>query len=127
MAIELHLWHDDSVLGVLRAAAVAVVILFGMTAADAQAYRPRGKTPSTKAAPGAKKAGAPAAAVSKTPTRATGATPRRVVTTHPAEEADAAPKAPKAKAKGKAKGKGKEDIVIVDDDDEDSGVTIKDD
>jgi hypothetical protein len=114
-----ELWHHRAVPGLLRALIVAVVFLSGMTSADAQAYRPRGKTPSTKSAAGAKKAGAP--------TRAPGATPRRVVTTRPADEAAEAPKAaPKAKAKGKAKGKGKEDIVIVDDDDDDS-IQIKDD
>ena len=125
--ITRELWHHRAVPGLLRALTVAVVFLLGMATADAQVYRPRGKTPSTKSAPGAKKAGAPAAAVSKTPTRATGTTPRRVVTTRPADEAEEAPKAaPKAKAKGKSKGKGKEDIVIVDDDDDDS-IQIKDD
>jgi hypothetical protein len=103
--------------GLLRALVVAVVALCGT--ANAQAFRPRGKTPSTK--PAAKATAAP----SKQPTRAAGPTPRRVVVTKPESDATtvkAAPTPSKGKAKGKAKGK--EDIVIVDDDDDD--VQIKD-
>jgi hypothetical protein len=107
--------------GLLRALvlAVVVVLLWGTRAAEAQAFRPRGKTPSTKSVK-AKATAAP----SKQPTRAAGPTPRRVVTTSP--EVSPAPAKSKPKAKSKAKGKGKEDIVIVDDDDDD-GVQIKDD
>ncbi len=102
--------------GLLRALVFAVVVLCGTTAAQAQAFKPRGKTPSTKPAPRA------TAAHSKQPTRAIGPTPRRVVTTKPESEAPAAKPAPKAKPKGKSKGK--EDVVIVDDDEDD--VQIKD-
>lgn len=97
----------------MRALVLAALLLFGASTASAQAFRPRGKTPSTKPA-------AKAAAPSKQPTRAAGPTPRRVVTTKPETEAKPAPK---AKPKGKGKGK-KEDVVIVDDDDDD--VQIKD-
>jgi len=102
--------------GLLRALVVAVVALCGT--ANAQAFRPRGKSPSTK--PAAKATAAP----SKQPTRAAGPTPRRVVVTKP--ENDTTVKAAPASSKGKAKGKAKskEDIVIVDDDDDD--VQIKD-
>ena len=101
----------------LRALVIATIVLFS-TAANAQAFRPRGKTPSTK--PAAKATAAP----SKQPTRAAGPTPRRVVVTKPESETTvkSAPAPTKAKPKGKAKGK--EDIVIVDDDEDD--VQIKD-
>ncbi len=100
----------------MRALVLAALLLFGASTASAQAFRPRGKTPSTKPAKAAKATAAP----SKQPTRAAGPTPRRVVTTKPESEAKPAPP---AKAKGKGKGK-KEDVVIVDDDDDD--VQIKD-
>ena len=102
--------------GLVRALVVAVVVALWGGAANAQVFRPRGKTPSTKPA-------AKAAAPSKQPTRAAGPTPRRVVVTKPESDVKAAP-AP-SKAKGKGKSKGKEDIVIVDDDDDDD-VKIKD-
>ncbi len=104
--------------GLVRALVLAVVVvLWGTSAAQAQAFKPRGKTPSTKPAARA------TAAQSKQPTRAIGPTPRRVVTTKPETEATTA-KAPAPKAKPKGKHKGKEDIVIVDDDEDD--VQIKD-
>jgi hypothetical protein len=83
--------------------------------AEAQVFKPRGKTAATgKAAAAARKAAAPAATPSKKPARA-GTTPRRAGNATPAK---------KAKTAGKARADDDDDVKIEDDDDD---VKITDD
>lgn len=103
---------------------VVGLLALGASEAQAQVFKPRGKSAAIgRNAPAAARKAAPATAgttavSSKAPTRATGPTPRRIVSSQGP--------VPSRKARKARKGHEDADVVVIDDEDDDD-VTITDD